>query len=192
MMQLCGLCSSTQAILPGANEGLKIFNIMLPILSVALSATVGVCGGLLLSIVMRPHSILVPSLPGMSPTAQLRCVGIYTNVVDVPLICQWRQDMPAVCAELPACCYGLQNVQEPSWAPIHLATFDLFALLEDLVQGTRDQTQPLLRRSHRLRVWCMSLDTLQPQVVEDWFCFPRCRPPCLCVLGLCINLSLTP
>ncbi|MEW5298887.1 MAG: hypothetical protein WDW36_001961 [Sanguina aurantia] len=60
------------AILPGANEGLKVFNIMLPILSVALSATVGVCGGLLLSIVMRPHSILVPSLPGMSPTAQLR------------------------------------------------------------------------------------------------------------------------
>ncbi|MEW5313225.1 MAG: hypothetical protein WDW38_004811 [Sanguina aurantia] len=53
-------------------RGLKVFNIMLPILSVALSATVGVCGGLLLSIVMRPHSILVPSLPGMSPTAQLR------------------------------------------------------------------------------------------------------------------------
>ena len=61
--------ASTQAILPTSHDTPKLLNMALPVLSVLLSVTVGVCGGLILGIVMRPQSILVPVLPGMSATA---------------------------------------------------------------------------------------------------------------------------
>eukprot|EP00195_Chlamydomonas_chlamydogama_P007198 CAMPEP_0202897678 /NCGR_PEP_ID=MMETSP1392-20130828/6375_1 /ASSEMBLY_ACC=CAM_ASM_000868 /TAXON_ID=225041 /ORGANISM="Chlamydomonas chlamydogama, Strain SAG 11-48b" /LENGTH=333 /DNA_ID=CAMNT_0049583375 /DNA_START=570 /DNA_END=1571 /DNA_ORIENTATION=+ len=60
------------AILPSASEGMSILNVMLPVLSVMLSVTVGVCGGLLISIVMRPRSILVPSFGGEQGIARTR------------------------------------------------------------------------------------------------------------------------
>lgn len=69
LLPCCALRSPAQAVLPTSQNTPLLLNMALPVLSVLLSITVGVCGGLILSIVMRPQSILVPVLPGMSPTA---------------------------------------------------------------------------------------------------------------------------
>lgn len=57
--------AAPQAILPTAKEAPKLLSMALPVLSVLLSITVGACGGLILSIVMRPQSILVPTWTGL-------------------------------------------------------------------------------------------------------------------------------
>ena len=49
------------AILP-AGAKLSLLNFILPLVSVLLAIAVGVCGGLLLSLIMRPKSPLVPNL----------------------------------------------------------------------------------------------------------------------------------
>ena len=45
-----------QAILPAnVKEGISLLNLLLPILSVLLSMAIGVCGGLMLGVIMRPR-----------------------------------------------------------------------------------------------------------------------------------------
>lgn len=65
---------SYQAVLPTSSEAPKLLSMVLPVLSVLLSITVGVCGGLILSIILRPQSILVPSF-GLPQHFIYRCAA---------------------------------------------------------------------------------------------------------------------
>ena len=62
-----------QAILPAAGQpgSLAIFTVLLPLLSVCLSMAVGVCGGLVLTMVLRQRSLLVPHFGGEASTGSV-------------------------------------------------------------------------------------------------------------------------
>ncbi len=61
-----------QSILPSAAGTPQLLGMVLPVMSVMLSITVGLCGGLLLSTMLRPHSLLAAVLPSMAPSTTFR------------------------------------------------------------------------------------------------------------------------
>ncbi|GIL75703.1 hypothetical protein Vretimale_15247 [Volvox reticuliferus] len=60
------------SILPSAPGSPHLLGMVLPIMSVMLSITVGLCGGLLLSMMLRPHSLLAAILPSMAPATTFK------------------------------------------------------------------------------------------------------------------------
>lgn len=65
--------------------GLSMLHAMLPILSVMVSITLGCCGGLVLAMVLRPNSLLVPSWPGATSNSVYRSRMFVVLVVSTVL-----------------------------------------------------------------------------------------------------------